>query len=411
MPQPEDDATYVFDDAQVRTVEIEVSPDNLAAIDSNPAAELYVPGTMKYDGRSYEGVGVRYKGSRGSFLVPCTAATSLLQTPGPKVGKCSLKIDIDRTDPEARFFGMKKVQLQAMARDRSLLRERLSYGLFREQGIASPRAAHVRVLINGQLEGLFLMVEQIDGRFTRNRFPDGGQGNLYKEVWPSYEDTQPYVSALETNEDDQPSVDKMLAFKRAIDADQTASWVDRDYMLNYIAVDRVLLNDDGAFHWYCGGPQGSNPGPIANHNYYWYESTRSQRFWLVPWDLDNALDPSAGIVHIEPEWSAVTSSCDCRLDINGGFQRPPACDPLIADFAAWRGDFEARVDAFLGGPFAAEAVDAKLEAWSKQLEPFVTEATGVRGAEDPEDFFEAIRTLKAVIESSREHRGYAYPGH
>lgn len=409
--EPQDDASYVFDGTQVRTFEIEVSPENLAMLDANPAAEQYVTGTLKFEGKTYEGVGVRYKGSKGSFLVPCTAATSLLQPPGPKTGKCSIKIDIDHTDAEARFFGMKKVQLQAMARDTSLLRERLSYGLYREMGVAAPRTSHARVLINGQLEGVFLLVEQIDGRFTRPRFPDGGKGNLYKEVWPLYTDASTYVSALETNEDDNPSVDNMLAFQRDLAAgmDSASRWLDRDYTLSYLAVDRVLMNDDGVMHWYCGGALGANPGPVANHNYYWYEATDSARFWLVPWDLDNALDPAAAIVHITSEWSATPASCECTFDISGSFQRAPACDPLIANLALWRADYDQRVEAFLAGPFAAPAVQAKLEAWTQQLQPFVEEAAGLHGAGSKDDFLYAVHELGEVIDSAREHRGYAYP--
>jgi spore coat protein CotH len=159
-----------------------------------------------------------------------------------------------------------------------MMREQLGYGLYREMGVAAPRTAYARVVINGQLEGLFLAVEQIDGRFTRSRFSDeGGEGNLYKEIWPLYDDAAQYRSALESNKGSETNVDKILAFAAQIRTDPGAAtaWVDRDYTLRYIAVDRVILNDDGVFHWYCFIPQGNNNGLYGNHNYYWYEESRA----------------------------------------------------------------------------------------------------------------------------------------
>src|SRR4029077_17221090 len=105
--------------------------------------------------------------------------------PAPKTGKCSIKIDFNRVDSKLRFHGLKKLNLHSMGRDMSMMRERLGYGLFREFGIAAPRAMHARVLFNGELEGLFIAVEQLDGRFTHSRFSDGADANLYKEVWPN----------------------------------------------------------------------------------------------------------------------------------------------------------------------------------------------------------------------------------
>lgn len=414
--EPKDAASYLFDDTAVRTYELTLTPEDLATIDANPSAEEYVPGTLTFEGKTYPNVGVRYKGSIGSFLTPCTAATAVGQRPGPKTDKCSIKVDIDHVDPEARFFGLKKLQFQAMGRDWSMMRERLGYGFYRAMGVASSRAMHVRLLINGQLEGVFLLTEQIDGRFTRARFPEGGEGNLYKEVWPSYDDTMRYLSALETNEDENPSVDKMLAFKRAVDAgpDQTAMWIDRDYTMRFVAVDRVIMADDGAFHWYCGGAAAMGTMPAvaraSNHNYYWYEASNANRFWIIPWDLDNALMPTSK-VHVEPEWFVMNGDCSCRASTIAGNspQRAPSCDPLIASWASWRADYERHVDTFLAGPFSEAAVGAKLTAWTAQLQPFVAEAVGIHGGRTVDDFLYQVYELSEVLELARANRGYPYP--
>jgi spore coat protein H len=402
----DDDASSVFDPARVQTYEISVDPDALAGLDADPSTEQYISAMVTIDGTTYGPLGFRYEGSSGAFLVPCTAST----TPGlagPKAGKCSIKLAFDQLDDSGRYHGLKKLNLHSMGRDPSLMRERLGYGLYREMGVASPRTAYARVLINGQLEGAFLALEEVDGRFTRSRFSDGGEGNLYKEIWPLYADARAYRYALESNKGDDTNVDKMLAFAQTLARDPSAAtaWLDRDYMLRYIAVDRVIMNDDGVFHWYCGIPEGNNFGAFNNHNYYWYEASAAGRFWLIPWDLDGTFGINPR-VFIDVEWSA-PDSCMCHIAV--GFpQRAPSCDPLTAQFASWRADYDTLVDQFLAGPFAEAAVADKLRTWSAQLGPLVDEAGGAKGAPDRMAWEQAMQDFKAVLVSVREHRGYPY---
>ena len=394
IPEPSDDAKYVFDQDVIRTYNIVISESDLAAIDLAPADEVYVNGMLEFEGKVYGPLAVRYKGSVGGFLAPCTAAGSVGARPGPKTGKCSMKIDFDRVDPDARFYGLKKLNFHSMDRDPSMLRDRLGYSLFREFGVAAPRAMHARVLINGKLEGLYVVVEQIDGRFTDSRFSEGGDGNLYKEVWPVSDAPDPYLAALETNEDRNPSVDKMLRFEEGIDhgVETAMQWLDADYTFRYIAADRVMINDDGAFHWYCA----------KNHNYYWYEAEHADRMWIIPWDMDSSFQ-NGTFVHIAAPWNAPATQCSCARG-----QMAASCDRLTSEWAMLDDDYARAVDGFLAGPFAASKVNAKLSTWSAQIDSFVNEASGVNGAPLYADWQTAYATLQSIIDSARMHRGYAY---
>jgi spore coat protein CotH len=413
VSEPLDDASAMFDPALLRTYELVISPAHLASIDADPAAEAWVPATLVLEGESIA-VGARYKGSVGSFLMPCTAASAPGAKRGPKTGKCSMKVAFDHFDPAARYKGLRKLNFHAMGRDPSSLRERLGYSLFREMGVAAPRAAHVRLLVNGQLEGLFLAVEEIDGRFTRARFEEGGEGNLYKEVWPIHDTEDPYRKALESNRAVDADVSRMIAFHTAIAAADAsvAQRLDRDYTLRWMAVDRVIMNDDGAFHWYCYS-QGKDaqgiplPPLVRNHNFYWYEAAAEDHHWIVPWDLDNSFVTETSRVHIDPEWSNA-SSCDCKVFL-GLPQRPAACDPLFARFASWQSDLDAAIETLLAGPFAPERIEARLTTWSAQIEPIVTAANGALGAPDATAWQTALMQLRASIELARTHRGYPYP--
>jgi spore coat protein CotH len=403
--EPNDAANYVFDDSQVRTYNLIVSASDLASIDQSPTAEMYVPASLELEGHTYGPYRMRYKGKAGSFEPPCTLAGP--GAPTPKIGKCSIKVDFAIDGNHASFFGLKKLNFHSMNQDESMLRERLGYALFRAMGIAAPRAAHARLLINGTLEGLFTMVEQVDATFARARFGEGGAGNLYKEVWPTYSDAGTYAAALETNTS-HPDVQRMLDFNTAVDtsADAFARYIDRDYMLRYIAVDRVIENDDGIFHFFCGAlAQGNNPGPFGNHNYYWYEARDSPRFWLVPWDLDYVFEARVDD-QVYPEWT-VDAPCVCGYPIYG-LQRPAACDKIVTYLRDWLKDYNLKVDELIAGPFAPDTVNAKLDAWSSQIQATVTEASGRNGAPTFATWVAAVAQLRAKIASARQHRGRVY---
>jgi len=401
VAEPHDEARALFDAPEVRTFEVELNEADLARIDAAPSAEISVPARLRFDGREYGDIGIRYKGSSGAFLTPCTAATTPGAGRGPKQGKCSIKLDFAYQDEDARFFGLKKLNLHSMGRDPSFVREQLAYGLFRERGVAAPRTNYARLIVNGKLEGLFLMVEQIDARFTRSRFSEGGNGNLYKEIWPLYPVRAPYRKALETNESPTTNVDKILsmAWTLRVAPERALDWVDLAYTVRYLAVDRLTVNDDGALHWYCFVSQGNNTGLFNNHNYYWYEAGRAGRLWLIPWDLDGAIG-GVSRVRIDDDW-AQAADCSCHV-LEGAPQRRAACDPLTGQIARLQAEYADEVEALLRGPLAPAAIDQKLERWSKRIEPFVVESAGIGGAPDVDGWRAALVALRQTLASARE---------
>lgn len=382
-------ADVLFDQNVVHTFEIELPEAALAELDANPAAEEYVEGSLLFAGERLDAIGIRYKGSVGAFL-GCTAGPQPFQPSGAKTcTKQSLKLKINWNGADTEFFGQRRIQLHSMNLDTSLMRDRLSYFLFAEAGVAAPRATHARVVINGEFVGVFAVVEQIDGRFTRNRFDDG-KGNLYKEVWPfgANGSTRPsfqLLAGLRTNEDEDPSSEIMESFaSELLDADAAtdeeaargvlSEWTDLEAFVAYAVVDRAIHHDDGPFHWYCIG------GPCEPHNFYFYEEPASRRVHIIPWDLDNALQgwtpDELNPVTAIPDAFGETSN-DCEPFPFGAFglsQRSAGCDPLVAAWALLDDEFERIDNDFRSGPFAIESVAAHVEAWREQIAPHVAEA-------------------------------------
>lgn len=374
-PPASDPAAYLFDENTVHSYQIRVAAEDWEWLNDNPLLEEYVPATLTFEGEVYEGIGIRYKGG-ASTLRNCINGAGELVCP-----KLSIKLDMSEYRPGQRFFGLKRLVFNNMVKDRSMMHDRLAYWLFTEAGVPASRATHARVVINGEDHGIYSMVEAVDGRFTRRRFADGGEGNLYKEFWPLYSSSgreEEWIrDALRTNRNDDPSIDRMLRFSRALGlaasgqerVDALAAWTDLDALLAVLAVDRAVDHLDGLTTFYCWG------SGCFNHNYYWYEEAGQDRMWLVPWDYDQGFQvPNWNREDGLPDWFELPESpADCEpMDISGPMM-PPGCDPILASIVthAWP-EFVRQGEALLAGSFAVDAMLAELAAWEAQIDDAVS---------------------------------------
>jgi len=413
------DSEYLFDQEMLHTFELDLSDEAFAELNADPAAEEYVEGSMTFEGETLAEVGIRYKGSIGAFL-GCTAGGNPFVPSGAKTcTKLSMKVKINWNDSSDEFYGQRKIQLHSMNLDPTLMRDRLGYWLFEQAGVPAPRSTHARLMINGEFAGLFALVEQIDGRFTRDRFDDG-KGNLYKEMWPTDSDgavrpSADLIGSLETNEDEDPTTEIVQAFAAdvlergaASDAEAARSvfdeWTDVESTVAYAVVDRAIANDDGVFHWYCFS------GPCDPHNFYIYEDPSARRVHFIPWDLDNSFENLAAqnpITYIPDGFGEVQN--DCQPFTVGPLpitQRSAACDPIIGAWALLDDEF-ARIDAeFRAGPFSTDQVRRQLETWSAQIAPVVAEATALGSDQPtPQEWELAVDSLLADIEASNVEAG------
>jgi len=174
--------------------------------------EVYVPCivTINYgsgDAERLPYAGCRFKGSKGAWL-GCDKV-GLLTGQHDHCRKLSLKFDANYFNKTsgASFHGLKKLQMHSMHADNSLMRERLAYGLMQRVGFLSPRAVHASLFINGKLDGVRLLVEQIDDEFldAAGRYPDkiAKASTLYKELWVTGCTDKPEVIKCSTNADCQ----------------------------------------------------------------------------------------------------------------------------------------------------------------------------------------------------------------
>ncbi len=374
---------YIFDQNTLHTIELYLKAADLEKIDADPAREEYVEGTLIFQGDTISPVGIRYKGSIGAF-VGCVSGNDWANPSGYKTcPKLSMKVKINWEEREEKFYGLKKLQLHSMNNDPSQMRERLGYYLFREMGVPAPRAVHAKLMINGEYSGLYALVEQVDGRFSRYNFNDG-KGNVYKEIWPLNSNGQPfseqrYIQSLETNEDESPDVSLIrnfaVALSQANSLNQQRSIVENnmniDEALSYCVVDRMIRHDDGPFHWYCSG---NNCSP---HNFYWYEEPVNKKLHLIPWDLDNAfeniINNANPVTPIADAWGETRNNC--QPFFSGFFaQKSAACDKLVETWANYTLEYDLKRSQMKTGVFSESNINTQLETWRSQIELATEEA-------------------------------------
>ena len=378
-----ENADYVFNQTQFRTFELNLPEASLAQIDADPTAEEYVEGSLTFEGETISPVGIRYKGSVGAF-VNCVSGNDWANPSGYKTcTKLSMKIKINWNGSDTQFFGMKKLQFHSQNNDPTQMHERLGYWLFRSMGVPAPRAVHCRLVINGQFIGVFILAEQIDGRFTKKNFADG-DGNLYKEIWPiddqgnAFSEAK-YLSHLKTNTDQSPTAAIIRAFGTEIQ-NSTPSTIqtvienrmDVNEILSYAVVDRLIRNDDGAFHWYCFND-------CSSHNFYWYEEPNSGQMHLIPWDLDHAFDniQSGGnpVTTIADDWGQTRNNCEpFSYGFLGIQQKSAACDKLTKGWTTYTTEYDALKTQFKNTYFSEAQVNALINLWTAQIRDATIEA-------------------------------------
>ncbi len=149
LAAPDLDA-LLFDPLEVHVIDLTMPQESIDALWLDSAT--YVGGTFTLSSRGDVlgpvDVGLRIKGKYGSFRT--------------LDGKSALKVKFNFLDKQSRFNGLKKLTLNNMVQDPSMIHEVLAYRLFRAMGVPCPRVGYAWMTLNGQPYGLYLVLENYD---------------------------------------------------------------------------------------------------------------------------------------------------------------------------------------------------------------------------------------------------------
>ncbi len=249
-----------------------LSEEELDALELEPGVEqkgtfeLTVDGLTK--GVPLADVGIRLKGGTGSARPV-------------KTGKSGLKIRFDKFVKGQLFFGIRRLTLNNMIQDPSMVHETLSYELFHTLGLPASRTGYAFVTLNGAKYGLFLNLETLDEISLPQWFGDTTQ-HLYEADAPKTDLTPGSAEKFEVDEGDEADVSDLEALIDAVN-DEEGDWsdgvdpvADLERLADQWAVERYIAHWDG----YAG-----IAGVFRPNNYYLH-SDLAGVFQMMPWGTD-----------------------------------------------------------------------------------------------------------------------------
>ncbi|MBS0264905.1 MAG: CotH kinase family protein [Planctomycetes bacterium] len=235
--------------------------------------------TVRIGTESFTNVGLRYKGN-GTI------------GDASRTIKKSLKIDFDHFGGEARYQGLKTINLHCEVADPSKCRETVGYALYRAAGVPAPRTALAEVFLNvpgkhdHEFLGVYTVVEQLDKAFLRTHF-GSEKGLLMKPEgvrdFEGREDNRAgYHKRLEMKREATPEeLQRLQDFARLVEngsddefAQQIGSFLDIENFLRFLGVTAFVANPDSFF--------------VLGHNYYVYLHPTTNKLHFIPWDLDRS---------------------------------------------------------------------------------------------------------------------------
>ncbi len=233
--------------------------------------DTYMKCDMIFDGRSMPSIGAKFKGN-SSFNNPSV--------------KKSMKLDLNYYVVGQDYDNIKKLNLNNGFKDPSFLREKLALDFMNSHNVNAPRCTFARVFFNNVYWGLYALVEDVDGKFLKQHFPDNN-GNLYKgdpsgdlkwygssaaSYYTHYELS--YSSTVIDWSDLVHLLDIGNNTSSTVYHDSLETVLDSWSFLYYMAAQNIFVNLDS----YIG----------TGHNYYMFDDSTNFFFHFIAWDVNES---------------------------------------------------------------------------------------------------------------------------
>jgi spore coat protein CotH len=327
----------------VNVIELELPQSSYDALVADPEGD-YQPATFSF--AATEGT----PGSVGAFSTPQQVEVRLKGGLGsfrPLGEKAGFKLKFPKAAP---FRGLRKMTLNSMVQDPTMLHETLAYETFRAVGVPAPRTSFALLLVNGVDYGMHLNLETLDKVALEKRFGPFAEPpqHLYEGEYEA--DVTPAKKALfEVDEGDDEDLADLEALVAAVGDGSAPDWSDRvaphadlDEMTLMWIVERYLGHWDG-----YSGPTGGGQLP----NNYYLLSDPLGKFQMLPWGTDQTWED-----HLSFEGDAGELFDRCLADSSCAALYRSAGTALLETAPT------------LGLDAAARCISARLRPW-QEVEP------------------------------------------
>ncbi len=328
----EDPAAWMYSPRTVSEIDLTLPPSSYKELEEHPE-DAYVPGTFAI--AETDGV----PGTAGAFTTPIEVGVRLK---GGEFGslrtldqKAAFKVKFDEFVEGQTFLGLKKLTLNNMVEDPSMVHEAAAYEAFGALGVPSPHTGFAFLRVNGESFGLHLNIETLDKVALEKRFGPflSPPQHLYEGEYGA-DVTQAKFGELEVDEGKKKEKGDLEALVAAVAA-PTPSFsgavgplADLDEMSRMWAVEKYAGQWDG----YSG-----QTGEKQPNNYYLY-SDASGRFQMLPWGTDETWGDHIGF---DDEGGVLFNGClaDTASPVRCHLPRssaPPLCRPSTASISMTR---------------------------------------------------------------------------
>ena len=310
----------IFDTTFVHTIDVTMSEEDRADQLVHPTEKTKYKAEAVIDGEKVENIAFHTKGNSSLFF-PAEAGKD----------KFSYGLNFRKYTDGQTFHGLDKLDLQNNFTDAALLKEYMSFWLFRRMGVDAPLASYVWLTVNGEDQGIYTALEDIGGSFHKRTA--GGAGTLYKPepgdmdlndeemdrimsgnsaahdtvggadlVYRGDDETSypDIFENAETDEDAETHVRIIAALKALSDRKDLDEYLETEEIIKYFAVHDYLVNFDS----YTG---------VMLHNYCLRE--KDGRLAMLPWDYDTACGTF-------PADATIGSAVDSTIVVNTGIDSP-----------------------------------------------------------------------------------------
>jgi spore coat protein H len=274
-------ADDLFSGQTLMRVDLQLHSSDWSKLKENYLSNTFYPADFVWNGQTVRNVGIRSRG-RGSRSN---------RKPG-------LKIDFDEYSANQKFLGLKSLVLDNLTQDASGIHETVAMRFLARVGIPAPRESHVKLYVNNEYVGLYVLVESIDKSFLARVFGVIGEDTqndgwlyefTYQEDWRLTDlgtDLAPIKLRFEattheskSDEDKYRKVQELITLINRTSPEQFVATIgprfDLPGFIRFVAAQAFLGDTDGFV------------GAYGMNNFYLYRLENQDKHVLIAWDTDN----------------------------------------------------------------------------------------------------------------------------
>ncbi|EZH66294.1 hypothetical protein DH09_10180 [Bacillaceae bacterium JMAK1] len=307
-------------------------------------------------------------------------------------------------DPQAITFGSNRMNLNANYSDSSMMRDQLSFEMFRDADVMAPRTEYFNLFMNDSYEGLYAHVERVDSDLLQANGRNG-DGTLVRDRIRDVDDidiNSTFSYDLSTVEDREAFFEEVFDYRGDPEWEALAeliTWVyetpagdefsqkfyeemDAERVINFLAV-HFLVGDIDAF----------------GDDYWWYldHEDPDAKWEFIPWDKDLTFGS-----HSRTDYGTMNDFMRYDFGLSSGW------DNVLFEKMLETPEIKAHIDQNLEQlmeTFNEDELNSRIDRNYERIQPFVPISSNTEGAFNvhPQNHFSELDDFDAQLDVVREY--------